>query len=39
MIPVIKTQDIVSRFPDRTGHLLLGEEQGCVNGCNCGVSY
>jgi len=39
MIPVIRMQDIVNQFPDRTGHQLLGEEQGCVNGCNCGVSY
>ena len=31
MIPVIRMQDIVNQFPDRTGHRLLGEEQGCVN--------
>lgn len=38
MVKVVKLDDVIAMNPDRTGHTLLDENQGCVNGCRAGVS-
>jgi len=38
MIPFVKLQEIIEKEGKQLGYSLLGEEQGCVNGCCCGVS-
>lgn len=38
MIPYVKLDQIIKAQGLQLGYLLLGEEQGCVNGCCCGVS-
>ncbi len=38
MIPHVKLQEVIEKEGQQLGYLLLGEEQGCVNGCCCGVS-
>ena len=38
MIPYTTLDSIIAQMPERTGHTLLDEKQGCVNGCRMGVS-
>lgn len=38
MISVVKLDDVIKSVGKRTGYDLLGENEGCVNGCRCGVS-
>ena len=38
MIAVAKSDDIIEKTGKRTGYELIGEKDGCVNGCRCGVS-
>lgn len=38
MIPVVTLDEVIEAQGKQLGYLLLGEEQGCVNGCCCGVS-
>ena len=38
MIPYTTLDSIIAQMPERTGHTLLDEDQGCVNGCRMGVS-
>lgn len=38
MIPYVKLDEIIKKQEKQPGYLLLGQEQGCVNGCCCGVS-
>lgn len=38
MIPVVRLEEVIAANPGKTGHDLIGEAQGCVNGCRCGVS-
>lgn len=38
MIPIVKLDEVIEKEGKKLGYLLLGEEQGCVNGCCCGVS-
>ena len=38
MIPYTTLDSIITQMPERTGHTLLDEDQGCVNGCRMGVS-
>lgn len=38
MIPYVKLDEIIKEQGTQLGYALLGEEQGCVNGCCCGVS-
>ncbi len=38
MISVAKLDDVIKNMGKRTGYELIGEKDGCVNGCRCGVS-
>lgn len=38
MIPYTTLDSIIAQMPERTGHTLLDEKQGCVKGCRMGVS-
>ena len=38
MIPYTTLDSIIAQMPERTGHTLLDENQGCVKGCRMGVS-
>lgn len=38
MIPYTTLDSIIAQMPERTGHTLLDEDQGCVKGCRMGVS-
>ena len=38
MIPYTTLDSIIAQMPERTGHTLLNEDQGCVKGCRMGVS-
>lgn len=38
MIAVAKSDDIIEKTGKRTGYELIGEKDGCVNGCRCGIS-
>lgn len=38
MILYVKLEDVIESKGKQLGYLLLGEEQGCVNGCCLGVS-
>lgn len=38
MIPYTTLDSIIAKMPERTGHTLLDEDQGCVKGCRMGVS-
>lgn len=38
MIPYTTLDSIIAQIPERTGHTLLDEDQGCVKGCRMGVS-
>lgn len=38
MIRYVKMDDVVGKGEKKTGYTLLNEENGCVNGCTCGVS-
>lgn len=38
MIPFVTLKQVMEREGEQLGYLLLGEEEGCVNGCCCGVS-
>lgn len=38
MIAVTKLDDVIKEMGKRTGYELIGEKDGCVNGCRCGVS-
>lgn len=38
MIPVVNISDVMASIGKKTGYRLLDENQGCVNGCNCGIS-
>ena len=38
MIPYTTLDSIIAQMPERTGHTLLDEDQGCVKGCRT-VSY
>lgn len=39
MIPYTTLDSIIAQMPERTGHTLLDEDQGCVKGCRMGVSF
>ena len=38
MIPYTTLDSIIAQMPERTGHTLLDEDQGCVKGCRMGVA-
>lgn len=38
MISVANLNNIMESTGKRTGYELIGEKDGCVNGCRCGVS-
>lgn len=38
MIAVAKLEDVIKSMGKHTGYELIGEKDGCVNGCRCGVS-
>lgn len=38
MVPYVKLEEVIKEQGEKLGYLLLGEEQGCVNGCCFGVS-
>lgn len=38
MISIVNLDEMIMASEKRTGYRLLDEAQGCVNGCNCGVS-
>ncbi len=38
MIPYVKLDEVIASAGRRTGYNLLDENEGCVNGCRCGVS-
>lgn len=38
MIPVVTLEERVREQGKQIGYRLLGAEEGCVNGCNCGIS-
>ena len=38
MISVVKLDDVIKNMGKRTGYEPIGEKDGCVNGCRCGVS-
>lgn len=33
MVPYVKLEEVIKEEGKKLGYLLLGEEQGCVNGC------
>ena len=38
MIPFVKIDEVIASKGKQLGYLLLGEYEGCVNGCCLGVS-
>ena len=38
MIPYTTLDSIIAQMPERTGHTLLDEDQGCVKGCRIPLS-
>lgn len=38
MIPYVKIDEVIASKGKQLGYLLLGEDEGCVNGCCLGVS-
>lgn len=38
MIPIRTLEDRVKEQGEKIGYVLIGEAEGCVNGCNAGVS-
>lgn len=39
MIPYVRLEEVVATDGKETGHTLLDERHGCVNGSRCGVSF
>lgn len=38
MIAYAKIEEVLKQNDKKVGHILLNEDNGCVNGCTCGVS-
>lgn len=39
MVPYVKLDELIEKLGKRGSYTLLDEEQGCVRGCRCGISY